>query len=257
MQRITKYIPKSIKENIKLYQKLIRWKGKHRYFCISTQRTGTTSVGDFFEHFGFPTARWKDSRNSDWSKSWDDGDFESIFSSMMFRCNQVFEDSPWWHPEFYKFLYHRFPRSKFILFTRDSDSWFESMIKHSRGKNPGNTQRHCKIYRLEKEFYYRLDNDKTFKPSPNYSIDNLLDLKGRDDHYKQIYETRNREITEFFKQKNPESLFTCKLEDPMKWVKLGEFIGLKVPSDFIIHSNRSKGSRVKQDSTSRILLNEQ
>ena len=236
---IGKFIPNSIKKSIwKLNGKRKR-KGNSLIFCISMQRTGTTSVGNFFRHFNYPTAGWNTTLWKNWDKLWYDGDFESIFSSKEFLANQVFEDAPWWHPEFYKVLYHRFPDAKFVLFTRDSESWFKSMQSHSGGKTLSNTRLHCKLYHREVEFYERLDNDPEFKPLAK-GHDKLLDLDGFEDQYRSFYEMRNREVTDFFNEKNTESLFVCDLFDNEKWSKLGEFIGIDVPDSFEVHANKSK-----------------
>ena len=76
-----------------------------KIFCISFQRTGTTSVGGFFKQFGYVSRGWPACVKNDWSRLWYDGDYESIFSSKDFKTGQLFEDSPWWHPEFYKVIY--------------------------------------------------------------------------------------------------------------------------------------------------------
>lgn len=224
-------------------KKRLKWKGNSRIFCISMQKTGTTSVGDFFYHFGYPTARWADSWRNQWTKSWYDGDFEAIFKSNDFKSFQVFEDDPWWMPDFYKVLYHRFPNSKFVLFTRDSDAWFKSMKSHSSGKTLGNTKRHCKTFRREVEFYEKVDNN-LINPTKT-ERDNLLPLEGFDQHYKNIYEIRNREIIEFFEENNPSRFIHCRLEDSNKWQKLGNFFNINVPENFEMHSNKSSGKTRK------------
>jgi hypothetical protein len=203
------------------------------------QRSATTSVGEFFMHFGYKVATWYVAGPNKWDFHWYNGDYERIFSSADFKKHQVFEDAPWWLPGFYKVLYHRFPDSKFVLLTRDSQSWFESMKKHSGGKTLGNTRRHCKVYLREKEFYDRLDNDRSFKPA-EWQIDNLLSLEGMDEQYKTIYDIHNRQVVEFFTKVSPKSLFTGELEDPEKWQKMGKFFGLKVPPGFEVHANKSK-----------------
>lgn len=215
------------------------WKGDYRIFCISMQRNGTTSLGNFFSHFGYPVATGGASKRYHWSKMWYDGDLEGVFRSTEFNSFQVFEDDPWWFPEAYKVLYHRFPNSKFILFTRDSGSWFKSMLSHSNGKTLGNTKRHCKIYRREKEFYYNVDNNPSFNYS-NIETDNLLQLQGHEDHYRELYEIRNREVIEFFNERDPNRLILCELSDTEKWNKLGKFFGINVPENFSMHSGKSK-----------------
>jgi hypothetical protein len=210
-----------------------------RIFCISVQRTGTTSVGEFFKHFGYKVSTWDICYANKWSYHWYNGDYESIFNSKDFKAHQVFEDDPWWLPGFYKVLYHRFPDSKFVLITRDSQQWFESMKKHSGGKTLGNTRRHCKIYQREPEFYQRLQNDPSFKPT-EVEVDNLLSLEGMDEHYKALYNLHNRQVVEFFEKFSPQSLFVGKLEDPQKWEKMGKFFALPVPPGLEVHANKSK-----------------
>lgn len=212
---------------------------KPKIFCISMQRTGTTSVGEFFERLGFQVAKWKRSYNNKWSYYWQNGNFEAIFNSKDFKNYQVFEDDPWWLPEFYKVLYHRFPDAKFVLFTRDADKWFDSMVSHSDGKILGNTKRHCKVYRREKDFY-ELKHTQGLEEYDEHKIDNLLSLKGYEEHYKTIYRIRNREIIEFFEKHSPNSLFVGELEDPEKWEKLAQFMNIKIPSNFEVHANKSR-----------------
>lgn len=211
---------------------------KAKIFCLSMQRTGTTSVGEYFKKSNFNVANWPLSNKNKWSYYWENGDFETIFNSEDFKNNQVFEDDPWWLPEFYKILYHRFPKAKFILFTRDTDAWFKSMLSHSNGMILGNTKRHCKVYRREKDFFELFDKEARLAYNEK-EIDNLLSLKGYDDHYKNIYETRNREIRDFFEKNARESLFECTLEDPLKWKKLSEFMGIETSEGFEVHENKS------------------
>lgn len=203
------------------------------------QRNGTTSVGQFFKIHGFKVANWYRSQANKWAYHWLNGDFEAIFNSNDFKSFQVFEDDPWWFPEFYKILYHRFPKAKFILFTRDEEKWFESMMNHSSGKSLGNTRLHCKIYRREDDFF-DLKEKSGWQEYDDLKIDNLLTLKEAEEYYKSTYNRHNREVKEFFLKNAPESLFVTALEDPMKWQKLGEFMGMSIDKDFEIHVNKSK-----------------
>jgi len=211
---------------------------KDLIFCISIQRTGTTSIGDFFQNFGYKVARWNDSWKNQWSELWYQGDFESIFFSEEFKKYQVFEDDPWWLPEFYKVLFHRFPNSKFILFTRDSDTWFKSMVSHSKGRSLGNTKLHSKIYRREEEFIKLIKSNPSLTNSKP-EIDNLLGLQGKEDHYKRLYEIRNFEVISFFHHQNMDRFFHAKLEDSDKWVRLAKFLDIEIPKNYSVHSNKS------------------
>jgi hypothetical protein len=213
---------------------------EQRIFCISMQRSGTTSVGKFFRDFGFRWAGWPADADNGWSEAWYRGDFESIFGSPDFQAANAFEDSPWWSPDFYKALFHRFRGSKFVLMTRDPDAWFRSMLAHSSGNVIGDNRSHCKCYRRELEFFDLLASDQ---------IDDLPEGKGRamtiighDEHYKDIYRLHNTEVLDFFAQYGPEMLHHGSLEDPLKWQKLGKFLGVEVPESYDSHLNASRRS---------------
>ncbi|QXP78202.1 MULTISPECIES: sulfotransferase [Winogradskyella] len=214
-------------------------KKKNKIFCVSFQRTGTTSVGQFFKDFGYKVASYDQKRSFKWSAKRFLGDFESIFKSKDFKNHQVFEDNPWWEEDFYKVLYHRFPNAKFILFTRDADKWFDSMLSHSKGKSLGNTFRHCNNYNRVEEFYRTFPNLDYYKTI--LKNDNLLDINEvHRAHYTNIYNLRNKEIVDFFNAISPNSLFTAQLEDADKWKRLGDFFNIELPNDYQVHANKSK-----------------
>lgn len=218
------------------YLKQIPLRTNPKIFCISFQRTGTTSVGKFFSEHNFNVATNPISRKNDWTLKWFKGDYESIFKSLDFKLHQVFEDDPWWCQDFYKVLYHRFPNSKFILFERSPDKWFDSMKSHSRGKTLGNTYRHSKLYRREQE-YYNLNIEKFY----SREIDNLLPLTEENRiHYTEIYRLRIREIKEFFHEFDNRRLLYARLEDPNKWQKVGRFFKINVKQGYEIHANKTK-----------------
>lgn len=212
-----------------------------RVFCVSMQRTGTTSVEKFLEDFGFRCAGWPEDERNGWSDAWYRGDYESIFSSADFRRADAFADSPWWLPRFYRVLYHRFPNSKFILFERDEDDWFQSMVNHSGGDVIGRTKSHCKTYRREMEYFELVragEIDESVENDRN--ADKTMTLVDRAEHYKNVYQRRNTEVKDFFQRHAPDALHVGRLEDPHKWENLGEFLGVDVPSEYSVHANRSK-----------------
>lgn len=209
-------------------------------FCISMQKTGTTSVGKFLHDVGFRTAGWDVCERNEWGEDWYEGDYESIFSSVDFRRANAFEDAPWWYPGFYKVLYHRFPGSKFILFERDPDTWFESMLRHSGGDVLGRSRIHCKIYRREPEYFRLIEREDVdaAREDERYS-DKTMKIYDHDDHYKKIYRTHNTEVKDFFERHDRSALHVGRLEDPGKWQKLGSFLGVSVPDNYSAHLNRS------------------
>lgn len=217
---------------VKPYVRKLRWIGKARVFVISIQRTGTTSTGRFLNQVGYPTAGWQESSRNNWGGCSINGDYDRIFNSLDFRLNQAFEDGPWFNPHMYRMVFHRFPGSKFILFERDPENWFRSMLSHSNRKTLGVTHRHCEMYRREKEYYEKIDSGESI-PFENGLL--LDDLK---DHYIELYNIYNRKAKDFFYENGKESLFMGRLEDDGKWEKLADFLGLKYAGDDI-HMNKS------------------
>lgn len=214
------------------------FQNRSKIFCISLQRTGTTSTGQFFKDHGYMVATYSVSVKNSWTLNFFRGDYESIFRSMDFRYSMVFEDDPWWLGDFYKVLYHRFPDSKFILLERDATKWFDSMVSHSGGKTLGNAHRHCAQYQRLKEFH---------EANPGHGnmyenvVDNALPLgEGQREHYTGFYNARNIEIKLFFQHHDNTRLFNARLEDGDLWQKMGNFFGIKVRDGYNVHLNRSK-----------------
>lgn len=207
------------------------------------QRTGTTSVGKFFRDFGFRWAGWPQDHKNGWSRHWYEGNYEAIFSSLDFRLANAYEDSPWWAPGLYKVLYHRFPQAKFILFTRDPDAWFQSMVNHSGNNVIGVSKFHCKVYRRELEYFDLLQAGLIDEQKENQiSSEKIMKLSGHAEHYKAIYRLHTIEALDFFNSHAPNSLFHGNLEDADKWIKLGEFLGICVPKGYQCHENATKRS---------------
>lgn len=211
---------------------------KNKIFCISFQRTGTTSTGQFFKDHNFKVATFSVSKSNKWTHLWIKKEYHKIFWSLDFLVHQVFEDDPWWCNDFYKELYYRYPKSKFILLERDANKWFDSMISHSKGKNLGNTYIHSILYnRLDEFRTLNIDKDKWF----DKDIRNLLPLnENHRQHYINIYKTRNEEVKKFFTTNDSTRLFTGKLEDKMVWKKMAFYFSIDISSDYNVHSNASK-----------------
>lgn len=230
----------NVVKKIILYISIFKYKNEPRIFCISMQRTGTTSVGRFFFDFGFRWAGWPISESNQWSVACYNGNYEEIFSSSDFKINNAFEDAPWFYPGFYKVLYHRFPNAKFILFTRDFDSWYQSMINHSGGDVIGRSVIHCKIYRRELEYFDLLRAGEINEENENrIGTKKTMKLINKAEHYEEIYRLHALEVKDFFKRNSPDSLHVGSLDDPLKWKKLGVFLDIKVPDDYNSHENSS------------------
>ncbi len=214
---------------------------KQKVFCISLQRTGTTSVGKFLQDFNFSCVGWSADQKNNWSDDWYKGDYEKIFASLDFKSSNAFEDSPWFFPDFYKILFNRFPSSKFILFVREPESWFQSMVRHSKGNILGKSAIHCKIYRREKEYFDLLSSGNFDEEMENQLFsEKTMKIIGYAEHYKNIYRLHHVEVQDFFRKYAPESIYLGRLEDDDKWQKLGAFLGVEVPDGYRCHENSSQ-----------------
>lgn len=211
---------------------------KKKIFCISFQRTGTTSVGSFFEAHNFQVATYFTSKRNQWTQSWFDGDYETIFKSKDFVSNQVFEDDPWWCLDFYKVLFHRFPKSKFILLERDPDQWFNSMMSHSDRKTLGGTLIHSHLYGRSNELFEKYGvNWESY-------IENQNGLPLDDSHaemYKDVYTSRNQSVKSYFNFHDKSRLFNYNLNEPDIWLKMADFFDVElIEKNYVVHKNKSK-----------------
>ena len=207
-----------------------------KIFCISYQRTGTSSVGEFFRMNNFKVIGWHMSHKLRWSELWYEGKYEKIFNSYEFKSSSVFEDSPWFHLDFYKELSERFPKARFILFERDSDKWFSSMLSHSGNRNLGSVYIHAKLYDREDELKSLTGLNPDIRSEENF---NLLPLDERHrSKYIAIYEKRNQAVKDFFS--NSDRFISLQLEDPDKWKKLADFFGITIDPDLEVHANKTQ-----------------
>ena len=205
-----------------------------KIFCISYQRTGTTSVAEFFRQCGYRVVDWSFDRKK-WTEYYLDRDYERIFSSDKFREFQVFEDHPWFLLDFYKYLYHRFPDAKFVHFVRDSDKWFDSLkYLYDEVHNSTIFYWHFKAYGLLDEYYKMLENSNPGN-LPRLRID-----ESQRAHYIGIYEMANREITRFFDAHDKGRIIQQELEDPEKWKKLVKFFDIECDPCPNVHENKSR-----------------
>ena len=205
-----------------------------KIFCISFQRNGTRSTGEVLRRLGYSVAGWTISNRNQWTEKLFDGNYEAIFADKDFLTNDAFEDAPWFCSNVYKYLFHKFSKSRFVLLERDGTSWMRSMRNHSNGKSLGKTDIHSEIYNRQLELWNRL------RAGENIAANNGLDLSDQDREYIRIYETHNLGVKLFFHKFAPERLFFARLEDPNKWNKLADFLGCSCDDLSSIHENRSR-----------------
>src|SRR5947207_14632872 len=116
------------------------------------------------------------------------------------------------------------------------------MITHAGVDVVRHNRIHRKIYRRELEYFDLLLSGHLSEQKEN-QIHSRKMMKLADDsrHYKEIYRLHNTEVIDFFRRHAPESLYSARLEDPDKWKRLGEFLGVQVLEGYKSHENPSKG----------------
>lgn len=205
-----------------------------KVFCLGMQRTGTTSFGRFCAgQLGLIHRGFDYSISNFWTHDWMRNDPERIFRSADFRTGEVFEDDPWWCPEFYRVLVPRFPDARFVLITRDTDAWWRSLCAHSNGRSPGHTELHAKIYGREAEF------DRMVAAAPSRHAVNWqgFSLEGMRDHYVACYERHAAGAEAYFAETAPERFLHVRLEDPEKFRKVAVFLGFPDGTYADVHAN--------------------
>jgi Sulfotransferase domain len=174
-----------------------------KVFGIGAARTGTSSLGRALVLLGF--------RHTSWDPVlWDcfeRGDYEPIFA-VADRFDS-FEDGPWNGPDFYRALDRRYPRSKFVLTVRDTESWSAS---HERHFSTAGSRRIDERYRIEGY------------PERRAAI-------------RRAYDERNEAVRDWFAGR-PGDLLVLDVVGGEGWERLCPFLGLAVPAAPFPHVNR-------------------
>jgi len=180
-----------------------------KVFGIGCNKTGTTTLGHCLKLLGFgPHAHWPNSNRL--VKHWAQGNYQPILEfAENFEC---FDDSPWNITDVYQHLDIRFPKSKFILTLRDSDSWFTSWCRSNQGD-----------IRLKGGRLWVPYHRKAFGLEEGFSFENL------GDQYKKKYQERNQEIQDYFSNR-PDDLLVVDWRKGDGWKQLCEFLDKPVPN---------------------------
>jgi hypothetical protein len=206
-----------------------------KIFCVSMQRSGTTSVGDWLESHGLTRAGSPTSARLGWSRMWFQGDHEAIFSNSAFQDAEVLEDDPWWCPGFFRIVAERFPDARFILLERDPDEWFDSMCRHSGGRNPGWSDVHARIYGRDHDLEELLRQQPSLQPE---AWSHLSIVEHRE-HYKAVYRAHGEAVRSYFRDQ-PDRLFVGRLDDPGVFPAMCPFAGVEYdPRISVPRSNAS------------------
>ena len=123
------------------------------------------------------------------------------------------QDNPW--PIVYRDLDRAFPGSKFVLTIRETNDWFASVVRHFGGQSTP-----------MREWIYGVGD-----PFDHEAI------------YKKRYEEHNREVLEYFENRQND-LLVLPITDGAGWAHLCPFLGLEEPATEFPHSNSHRERRI-------------
>lgn len=179
-----------------------------RIFGIGMHKTGTTSLHQALKILGYDSAHWK---SAHWAKAiWEE--MSTFGRSETLERNYALSDLP--IPLLYSTLDKTYPNSKFILTTRNEDSWLNSVRNHwSHEKN-------------------RFRADWSTDPFTHRVHKLLYGQKGFDEAiFRERFRRHEKEAQEYFYgQGRYNDLLVLDLDKGHGWPQLCQFLGQKEPN---------------------------
>lgn len=180
-----------------------------KIFCIGLSKTGTKSLSEALKILGYRTAHWvtdettfRELRTGVWQIS-------------IMQTLDAIADIP--VPVYYPQFDTAFPGSKFILTTREKESWLKS------------TQEHCK-----RVPFPALDSADAFYRA----VMNGCLIYNRERH-SYVYDRHLASVTDYF-QMRPDDLLVMDVSAGDAWEELCPFLGKMIPSVAFPWKNRRK-----------------
>lgn len=175
-----------------------------KVFCIGFHKTGTTSLAEALQVLGYRVTGPNGVRDPDIATKVRPMAWELV------EKYDAFQDNPW--PILYRELDQRYPGSKFVLTVRSTESWMRSQLKHFGERETA----------MRKWIY----GDTHGCPQGNEEV------------YVRRYETHNREVQEYFRDR-PDDLLVMELAKGDGWEKLAPFLGKPMPAMPFPHANKA------------------
>lgn len=200
-----------------------------KIFCIGFHKTGTSSLAMALTILDYHVCRRLSMiqdkiPNSNIIEQLKKKEYQDIIS--VTEKFDAFCDNPWLL--FYKELDEKYPNSKFILTTRNEESWIKSVVDYFRDST---SEIRTLIYG---------------EASPI----------GHEALYLEKYRQHNSEVVAYFKNK-PNKLLLFDLNENKKWDVLCSFLNKKIPSEPFPFENKTPmlGTQKKKSISFQRLLN--
>lgn len=172
-----------------------------KIFGVGWAKTGTTTLGDCFGILGYS------------HKGHDLNLVGNLAQALVVaRLYDTFQDWPW--ILYYKELDEHFPESKFVLTTRDCDSWLRSYRNTISKQTPSEM-----LNEARKKIY------------------GFVTTEAADEQLIERYERHNAEVKRHFADR-PRDLLVVNWENGDGWEELCGFLGKPVPNKPFPHANR-------------------
>lgn len=178
-----------------------------KVFGIGWAKTGTTTLGRCFEILGYN----HQSQNLSLVAEIMHGNFAKTLR--IASAKDSFEDWPW--PLVYREMNSSFPRSQFVLTTRDPERWLSSYRAMLKAQGPPAPE-------------LRTIRSLLFGVDPAIASDKELVAR---------FIRHNSEIMEYFKTQ-PERLLVVDWEAGDSWAKLCDFLDMPIPDVPFPHLNQ-------------------
>lgn len=205
-------------------------KKKEKIFCIGRNKTGTTSLEKALTEFGYKMGN--QSRAELLIKYYRNYNWNPIINFC--KSADAFQDVPFSWPYTWLILHEKFPKSKFILTTRDEEEWYESITsfhskKFSDGKTPPNKKDLQEATYRYKGFVW--DANRAVWKTPEDDVYNK-------EIFLNNYRSHNISVLNYFKD-NPNFLH-LDLSNSGSYKTLASFLGKKPLRESFPHLNKTK-----------------
>jgi hypothetical protein len=210
-------------------------------FFVSPQRGGTKSFGDLMKSANQRVWSWQDTRESKIESLFLKRRFHMVAEILLESGKEVFEDYPFFHPEFLKFAFFNFEDSKFVYLERNSKDWFTSLLTHSKGKSLGHDLTHA-------DLYDRWDMLATTYRFGKQSSRNSLDIRFAQEIYVSWHRRHRDFVANFFEcNRNSERLYFNSWKS-LDILDLSKFLQVEIKpvESMIKHSTKDKTDKLRR-----------
>lgn len=199
-----------------------------KIFGVGFIKTGTVSLGRALQCLGYAHCHGSFLVGNRMIEPYLSGNLEPLFQEI--EKYDSFEDFPFCAPGMMKILDHKYPDSKFILTTREGESWYQSVTNYLEPNNMVLTSQKANKTRPMGNLYGLI----------NYLLVTFgtLDMTNNKKHYIEKYQEYNQSVIDHFKE-CPDKLLVVSWMEGDGWEKLCSFLNKSIPKITFPHANKN------------------